>query len=172
MGDRRVVVVGILAMAAIVAWLLLRSGDKSAPTEPKRTGSGALTTGPKASSPEAPSLPSQPSGPALPELPPAPTADDTFSEESRDAGWATKTEAELQKRWKNVRGGKLQTVECHTSYCKLVISGPEQDLAMTISDLEGPRGLHGFAENVLLTAPSTNADNTITLRVYARFDRK
>src|SRR5215210_1183277 len=172
MGSRALTTVGILAIAGVVVWLVYRDGSKPAPNAPPRTGSSALTTGPKAAAPEAPSLPSQPSGPALPELPPAPTADDTFSEEPRDTAWASKTEAELQKRWKTIRGGKLETTECHTSYCKVVVTGPEQDLAMAIADLEGPRGLHGFAENVLLTAPSKNADNTITLRVYARFDRK
>ena len=172
----RLIVVGILAIAAVVAWLLFRSGDKPTPNAPPRTGSSALTQSGAKSVPESPSLPSAgsdlvPSGPTLPPQPPAPTAEDTFSGEDRDEVWAAKTEPELRKRWKSIRGGKLESVECRQTRCKLVVTGPEQDLAQAVADLEGPRGLHGYAENVLLTAPSQNADGTIVLRIFAKFDR-
>jgi hypothetical protein len=168
-------VVGILAIVAVVAWLLLRKSDNATSNEPPRTGSGALTQGGARSAPEAPALPggssSPASGPALPPQPPTPTAEDTFSEEDRDDAWAARTEPELKKRWKAIRGGKLDSVECKKTQCKLVVTGPEQDLAMAVADLEGPRGLHGYAENVLLTAPQQNPDGTIVLRIYAKFDR-
>ena len=172
----RAIVVGILAIAAVVAWLLMRDGDQPAPNAPPSTGSGALTKSGAKSAPESPSLPAgsalaPPSGPALPAQPPAPTAEDTFSGEERDDAWAAKTEPELKKRWKHIRGGKLESVECKQTQCKLVVTGPEQDLAMAVSDLEGPRGFHGFADNVLLTAPTQNADGTIVLRIYAKFAR-
>lgn len=170
-------VVGLLAIAAVVAWLVLRDDGESTSNAPPRTGSGALTKSGAKSAPESPALPGgsgsglAPSGPELPAQPPVPTAEDTFADEDRDEAWAAKTEPELKKRWKNIRGGKLESVECRKTQCKLVVTGPEQDLAMAVADLEGPRGLHGFAENVLLTAPTQNADGTIVLRVFARFDR-
>jgi hypothetical protein len=170
MRARAPIVVGILAIVALVAWLVLREGDKSEPAAPPRTGSSALTQTGAKTAPEAPSLPAE-TGPALPALPPAPTAEDTFSEEERDTAWASQTEPELKKRWKAIRGGKLESVECKKTQCKLVVTGPQQDLAMAIADLEGPRGLHGYAENVLLTAPTQNADGTIVLRIYAKFER-
>jgi hypothetical protein len=174
MRARAPIVVGILAIVALVAWLVLREGDKSAPAAPSRTvpgsGSSALTQAGAKSAPESPSLPRE-TGPALPAMPPTPTAEDTFSEEERDAAWASQTEPELKKRWKNIRGGKLESVECKKTQCKVVVTGPQQDLAMAIADLEGPRGLHGYAENVLLTAPTQNADGTIVLRIYAKFER-
>jgi hypothetical protein len=98
-------------------------------------------------------------------------AEDTFSEEERDAAWASQTEPELRKRWKAIRGGKLQSVECKKTQCKLVVTGPQQDLAMAIADLEGPRGLHGYAENVLLSNPTVAADGTVMLRIYVKFER-
>jgi hypothetical protein len=170
MGDRAPFVVGILAIVAVVAWLLLR-GD-SAQKAPNPTPSpGARGSGAALNAAERPSLGSDTSTrPELPPLPAGPTTEDTFSEEDRDTAWATKTEAEITKRWKQVRGGKLESTECRQTQCRLVVAGTEQDVASAIADLEGPRGLHGFAESVLLTSP-TNVDGTITLRIYAKFDR-
>jgi len=171
MGDRTPFVVGILAIVAVVAWLLLRGESAQTPNPTPKAGSTQLTGSAAKSAPEGPSLLANPTG--TPALPPSqgPTAEDTFSEETRDDSWAVKTEAEITKRWKQIRGGKLETTECRQTQCKLVVSGPEQDVATSVADLEGPRGLHGFAENVLLTAPTKAADGTITLRVYAKFDR-
>jgi hypothetical protein len=167
MGDRTPFVVGILAIVAVVAWLVLR-GDSAQPTAapatpPVARGSAAINA------PERPTLGSETTRPELPAAA-GPTAEDTFSEEDRDVVWAPKTEAEIAKRWKQVRGAKLDTSECRRTQCRLVIAGTEQEVATSIADLEGPRGLHGFAENVLLTSPAKNGD-TITLRIYAKFDR-
>ena len=166
MGDRTPFVVGILAIVAVVAWLVLR-GDSAQPTPapatpPVARGSAAINA------PERPTLGSDTARPELPAI--GPTAEDTFSEEDRDAAWAPKTETEIAKRWKQVRGAKLESSECRRTQCRLVIVGTEQEVAASIADLEGPRGLHGFAENVLLTSPAKTGD-TITLRIYAKFDR-
>ncbi|MBA3502146.1 MAG: hypothetical protein M4D80_35115 [Myxococcota bacterium] len=172
MGDRAPFVVGILAIVAVVAWLVLRGdGAQEAPKPPPAPvarGSAAAIN-----APAGPSLGSETT--PRPELPPAPengpTAEDTFSGEDRDTAWATKTEAEITKRWKQVRGGKLESSECRQTQCRLIVAGTETDVATAIADLEGPRGLHGFAENVLLTNPARNADGTVTLSIYAKFDR-
>jgi hypothetical protein len=175
MGDRAPFVVGILAIVAVVAWLVLR-GDSAPPANPTPATSNSDPAGSggraKIAAPKAPSLAGA-STTQPPELPPpsSPTADDTFSEEIRDDVWAPKTEAEISKRWKQVRGGKLESTECRQTQCRLVVTGSETDVATAIADLEGPRGLHGFAQNVLLTSPSKNADGTIMLRVFAKFDR-
>ena len=169
---RAPIVVGILAIAVVVAWLLLRGDDtpKAKPTSP--TGSADLTRADpraKVSAPEGPSLPS--GSAAKPELSAAPTADDVFSEETRDDTWAAKTEADIAERWKKIRGGKLESTECRASQCRLVVTGAEPDVAQAIADLEGPRGMHGFANNVHLTSPEKRADGSIALRVFVRFDR-
>lgn len=122
--------------------------------------------------PEGPALAgSATKSPELPAAPVAPSADDVFLEEDRDDAWAAKTEAEIAKRWKAIRGAKLASSECKRTQCRLVVSGAEPEVATAIADLEGPRGMHGFAENVLLTNPAKNADGTIALRIYVRFER-
>lgn len=167
MGDRTPFVVGLLAIAAVVAWLVLRESDtpESKPASP--AGSAALTARP---TPE-PSLP-KPTGPTpAPELvPQAPTAEDVFSEEPRDDAWAVKTEAELAKRWKQIRGGTVESIECRRTRCRVLLVGPQNDIAAALADLEGPRGLHGYAQNVHLTAPQQRADD-IALRIFVRFER-
>jgi hypothetical protein len=169
MGDRAPFVVGILAIVAVVAWLVLRGDNAHAPAKSPAPianhGSAAIKA------PEGPSLGSDTPRPELPTTPATPTADEAFLEEEVDAGWAKQTEAEIAKRWKQVRGAKLEATECRKTQCRLLVTGEETDVATAIADLEGPRGLHGFAENVLLTSPYKNSDGTVGLRIYAKFDR-
>lgn len=175
MGDRTPFVVGILAIVAVVAWLVLRDdtarSQKSAPAAGSAAPRG--TSGAQVAAPAGPTLGGTSTSANAPALPPpsAPTAEDVFAEESRDDAWAPKTELEIAKRWQAVRGGTLESTECRQTQCRLVVTGSEQDVAAAIADLEGSRGLHGFAEQVLLTSPSKNADGSIALRIYARFDR-
>jgi hypothetical protein len=96
---------------------------------------------------------------------------DEFSRETRDATWAPATEAELKARWKKIRGGTLESVECRQSQCKVAVSGSTDEVSTTIAELEGSHGLHGYAQNVLLSGPETKADGSITLRIVIRFER-
>jgi type IV secretory pathway VirB10-like protein len=160
--DRTPFVVGLLAIVAVVAWLILR-GDTAQPSNPSPTPSAAPTP-PKQPAPAPPSLP------APPTPTPTPSAEDTFVAQPRDDAWAKQTEAELAKRWKQIRGGTLESTECRKVECRLVVTGTQDAVAQAVADLEGPRGLHGFAENVLLSNP-TVAGDTVTLRIYARFAR-
>lgn len=173
MGSRAPFVVGILAIAAVVAWLVLR-GEDAQPTNPTPgpAGSADLTNPGKVATPQ-PSLPTEPGKPPelQPGLPPVPTADETFQEESRDDTWAKKTEGELAERWKKIRAGKLESTECRQTQCRMTIVGSEQDVGTAVADLEGPRGLHGYAKGVLLTGPQRNADGSISLRVFVNFER-
>ena len=170
---RAPIVVGIVAIAGVVAWLVLRGDDAPVTKSTSPAGSADLTRADpraKVSAPEGPSLPASGSA-TKPDLPPAPTADDVFSREPRDDAWAAKTEADITERWKKIRGGKLENVECHQSQCRVLVTGAETDVAQAIADLEGPRGMHGFAKGVHLTSPEKRADGSITLRVFVRFDR-
>jgi hypothetical protein len=169
-------VVGLLATAAVVAWLLMR--DTDAPAERPTPGS-AKTTGPaKISAPDNPALPPRPSpslspsASAQPSTPATgPTAEDDFQTETRDDDWAKETEAELAKRFKRLRAGKIESTECRQSQCRVVIGGSTDDVATAVADLEGPRGLHGYAKDVRLTSPTTNDDGSVALRVFVRFAR-
>ncbi len=115
--------------------------------------------------PERPSLPTP-----KPSLPGKSSAA-VFDSETRDTAWASDTESGIKQRFEKVRGAKLEATECRQTQCKLTIVGGEGDLAQAIADLEGPRGLHGYAKNILLSAPAKKADGTLELRAYAIFDR-
>lgn len=154
MGDRTPFVVGILAIVSIVAWLLLR-GDTAQPREIV----APVTRVPVAQPP-----------PPRPALPAVVAPEDPFASESRDDAWARATERELARRWKQIRGGVIERSECRTSRCELVITGTRDALAQTVIDLGGPRGLHGYAANTLVSSPTAVGD-TVTLRVVVSFAR-
>jgi hypothetical protein len=111
--------------------------------------------------------------PKAPELPAVPqrSADETFASETRDAEWAAVTERKLAQRFTQVRGAKLARAECKQTQCRLELAGSTDDLSRAIADLEGTRGLHGLAKNVLLTKPEPQPDGTMTMNVFALFDR-
>jgi hypothetical protein len=161
MNDRTPFVVGLLAIVAVVAWLLLR-GDTAQPPNP-----APQPVAPRVKQPE----PARPSLPPPPPPPQAPATETTFLEQPRDDAWAKQTEAELAKRWKQIRGGTLEGTECRKAECRLIVTGTQDAVAQAVADLEGPRGLHGYAENVLLSNPTVADDGTVTLRIYARFER-
>lgn len=174
MSGRWPFIVGITTIVAVVA-----CRDKTAAPKPRSSeGSGNLTpTGRAAiSAPPGPALGSGRPRPALPPAPaesaaPAPTASRVFEAETRDARWAPTAEAEIARRFKKLRGGALESTECRHSQCRITVAGTEAEVAQTITELEGSRGLHGFAASVMLTAPERKPDGTIVLRAFARFDR-
>ncbi|HEY4240881.1 MAG TPA: hypothetical protein VGM88_13755 [Kofleriaceae bacterium] len=100
-----------------------------------------------------------------------PSPDQAFEAEQRDGDWAPGTEAEIHKRFQLIRGSKLTSVECRDTECRLILDGSQADLQRTIADLEGAHGLHGYAHDLLLTMPKTNADGSVTLHAFARFNR-
>lgn len=108
---------------------------------------------------------------ARPALPPTQSPEATFLAQSRDPDWAPSTEGEIRKRFQKIRGAKLSETECRHSQCRIVVAGGEAEVSRTIADLEGDRGLHGFAQNLLLTAPERKPDGSLVLRVFALFDR-
>ncbi len=146
--------------------------------EPAAQGSAAPTPpatrpGPAIAAPQPPSLGADAGVAAGPQpaLPPAQTPEAAFTSQTRDAEWAPATETEIKRRFKQVRGAKLEQTECREDRCRLVVAGSEADVGQTIADLESDRGLHGFATNVLLTAPERKPDGSIVLRAFAIFER-
>ncbi len=175
MAARVPVVLGILTIVGVVAWFALRDGSTPAPTTASRSANlaprGAIAA------PEGPAVPAE-----LPAdgaahlgavLPPATTdaTEDGFAAEPPDKRWAATTELEIARRWKKVRGARLAETECRHTQCRITIVGNEAELGTTIADLEGPRGMKGYAQNVLLTAPTKRPDGSIELRAYLKFER-
>ncbi len=150
----------------LVAILMACKGDKAPPAQTASGSGAAEAPAPaKVGVPDRPSLP--PPRPTLPSK----TAEASFDGESRDAAWASETEGTIARKFEKVRGAKLEKAECKQTQCKLTIVGSEGDVAQAIADLESARGLHGFAKNVLLTAPEKQSDGTLQLRAFAVFER-
>lgn len=180
------VVVGIAAISGGIAWFAHRDGGPSepAPLSHGEPGPAAIRApagpelGASANTWAAQPQPAQATDTPRPELPtfapegvgPPPAAATEFAAQSRDPQWASATEAEITKRVRALRGAKLEATECRHDQCVLTVAGSEAEVGKTIAELEGPHGLHGFARNVLLTAPETR-DGKMVLRAYALFDR-
>ncbi|MDQ3364615.1 MAG: hypothetical protein M3680_04225 [Myxococcota bacterium] len=179
MADRVPIVVGGLAIVGIVTWIALR-GDATPPAPPPRPAPAAPATvvpTPNGSTPDAaawtgatpPAPAADPAAdPATPATPPAQLA---FEAEVRDDGWATTTEREIQARFAKLRRDTLRATECKTGQCRVLLVGTQDAVGDTIADLEGPRGMHGFAKTVLLTAPTQQPDGTVELRAFLSFER-
>lgn len=93
-----------------------------------------------------------------------------FESEDRDPSWAPETEADIKARFKYLRGGRLDAVECRQDQCLLTMSGTEEEMTRTIAELETPAGLRDYAERILLGGPEV-ANGKMTLKVTAFFDR-
>lgn len=161
----------------IVAALLIAScrepkeSPAPAPAAPESSGSARAIE-----APAAPKLPEADAAVAVPALPAldAPAIGDAvadFDRQTRDPAWAPKTEKAIRERFAKVRGGKLQATECRESACRLEIAGSEGDIGQAIADLESPRGMHGFAKTIILSAPERKPDGTVVLRATATFER-
>lgn len=177
---RAPIVVGILAVAGGLTWFALRDqgsdgltagGSGSAP----HSGSGKAAI----SAPQGPSLGSgetanafDPPPPVLPDAGPidAPSHRDVFAAQARDAPWATRTERELEDRFRKLKLTAVKGVECHADQCELTITGPAEAVETTIARLESPNGLSTLAKSMVLGGPERTGDQ-LTLRVYALFDR-
>lgn len=177
---RAPIVVGILAISGGIAWFAMRDsktavdpapGSESFPSTGTRSGKAAIFA------PEGPSLGGsgnafEPPRPVLPDAVAidAPSHRDLFVTQTRDPGWANRTEGELKDRLRKLTLTTVQGVECRTDQCELTIAGPVDAVDATIAKLEGPHGLPSFAKSMLLGGPERTGD-TLTLRVYAMFDR-
>lgn len=135
----------------------------------------AIAAGCGQKSPEPPSSESEKPSPIATRQPALDAAAHTnlaFEDQTRDAEWATATEREIKRRYDKIRGAKLVDTECRHDRCRMDLVGSTGDVGRAIEDLEGPRGFHGFAATISLTAPTRNSDGTVALRVFAAFDRR
>ena len=62
-------------------------------------------------------------------------------------------------------------VECHTSQCRLTLTGTQQELAAAMDQLQSEQSLRGIARNVILSAPTRQPDGKLSVRAYALFER-
>ncbi len=180
MAARWPILVGAVAISGGIAWFALRDGGTSSRTDgkiaPEASGSPAGTT---------PTLPGSGAtgrtgkidivpvqrpqatqGSA--ELPAPNTA---FEAQDRDAAWASNTEGDIRARVRQLRGGKLDAVECRQDQCLLTMSGSEEEISRSISELETQAGLRDYADHILLTGPEPR-DGKLSIKVYASFDRR
>ncbi|MDB4962086.1 MAG: hypothetical protein JWP01_2085 [Myxococcales bacterium] len=186
---RAPVVVGIVVIAGGIAWFALRDRNPGAGsgTRGDSQGSAALTTGSGKAAISAPAGPRLGSGSeafteGLP-LPDggtatvdaltidAPSHRDVFVTQTRDPGWATRTESEIKKRFRALSlGVTLDALECRANQCELTISGASDDIATAFDRLESKQGLGEFADKLLLSGPEQR-DGTMIVRAYAMFER-
>jgi hypothetical protein len=190
MAARAGLVVGAVAITAGIAWFALR-GREDHTTEPIKSdpGSATVTAATGAGSdngssfirttrdgkaaifaPAGPALEGSGSaeGSATPVVVAGP--DSTFESETRDAVWAAKTEDEIRRRFRSLRGGSLDTTECRQDQCLLTLSGTEEQMTQTLGELETKRGLVGFAHHIVLTGP-VQKDGKLVIKAYAIFAR-
>ncbi|MGE0867496.1 MAG: hypothetical protein AB7P03_02960 [Kofleriaceae bacterium] len=185
-------VVGIVVVAAGIAWVAIGRESEPANNQSSQPGSGVAATPGRAaiSAPAGPSLasgsvaephddssstgttprpelPRDPSGsPAAPQM----TSTQPFEQQTRDSRWADKTEREIRNRFAKVRGARLQAAECRHDQCLITIAGTQAEVTTSIADIEEPTGLKGFARSIVLSAPEQDGDRMV-LRFYAVFDR-
>ncbi len=174
MAARWPILVGAVAISGGIAWFGCGSNDKPA-GKIAPEGSGALTPAPAAGSSAQRSgkidvAPLQhPQHTATPaEAAPANAA---FEAQSRDAEWASDTEADIKAKLKFLKGGTLDHVECRQDQCLLSMSGSDADVMTSISEIESQGGLRDFADHILLTGPEQR-DGKMTIKIYASFDRR
>ena len=182
---RAPIVVGIVVIAGGIAWFAMRDSKSASGPAP---GSAGLTTsgigsgsGKAAiSAPEGPSLggsanafdPTYTNPPALPDAMAidAPSHRDVFAAQAREGEWASETTGQLKALVGKLKLTAVEGVECRTDQCELTLAGLAGDVAAAVAKLEGPKGLPTLAKSMLLGGPE-RAGDTLTLRVYAMFDR-
>lgn len=190
MAARAGLVVGAVAITAGIAWFALRSREDRT-TEPVRRDPGSATANAPAGSDSGSSFIRTtrdgkaaifaPAGPALEGSGSGSTegsaatavvasSDSAFDSETRDPVWAARTEDEIRRRFRSLRGGSLDATECRQDQCLLTLSGTEEQMAQTIAELETKRGLVGFAHHVVLTGPEQK-DGKLVIKAYAKFER-
>ena len=190
MAARAGLVVGAVAITAGIAWFALR-GREDSTTEPGKIapGSAEVTVTPPAGSdggsafirktrdgkaaifaPAGPSLEGSGGGEGSEGPRVVVTPDSAFDAETRDAAWAAKTEDEIKRRFRSLKGGSLDATECRQDQCLLTLSGTEEQVTQTLAELETKRGLVGFAHHIVLTAPEQR-DGKLVLKAYAIFAR-
>jgi hypothetical protein len=101
-----------------------------------------------------------------------PTPAQLYASEARDLDWGPRTEKEIEQRLAHLKGGSLESTECHVTQCQIAIASADTDtLRVAIGELEAQHGLAGLATSMLLSAPEKRADGSLVLRAYVSFER-
>lgn len=176
------IVVGVLAIAAGIAWFALRDRGSTDESSANRApeGSVPLTAGAPSARPGAAagrdgkidlSPKSRPEALGGAPAMPLPAPNTAFEAEARDPAWAPETETEIKRRFAvGVREGRLESTECRQQQCLLTMSGSEAEMSRALSDLETEGALRGYADHIVLDGP-VQQDGKMIVRAYAVFDR-
>ena len=153
-------------------WLILvgisvasscKGHDTPAPARGSAAAPSRVAASPVAAGSDRPALPTEP-------LPPAdaagPTLDQKFDEETVDGPTQQRLERELGKHLEHVPN--VKGFECRQTQCRIVLVGKQADVGKSIDALESAHELHTFARNIILTAPTVNADSTVELHAFAQ----
>src|SRR6266850_7952927 len=111
MSARALGIIAVIVIGGGLVWFALRDrGEASSSSEAKSVGSASLTPtfGARTTQP----TPKSPTLPELADRPSLPTPEASFASEARDDTWASQTESEIRRRFKSVRGAKLDQTEC------------------------------------------------------------
>ncbi len=160
----RIVAAVAIVTIAVAAWLALRSSSNDGARSSDLTRVDAATS--QASHAAAPMLER-----ATPTTADKASPAEIYASERRDDSWAAATEAEIGRRFQAIRGAKLDATDCRATRCALTLSGTQAQISKTIADLESNRGLHGYAETIVLTTPEKRPDGTVVLVAIATFRR-
>jgi hypothetical protein len=104
----------------------------------------------------------------------------TFEDEVRDPAWADEQEREMGLRMRKLveavskDGAKVDVdgIECRRSLCRVGLHARDvPSLSKVYGALEGPEGLYGWADNVLLESVEAESDGQVKTRVTAVFNR-
>jgi hypothetical protein len=178
------IVVGVLAIAAGIAWFAMHRGGSTDGDTVKLApeGSASLTSSPPATTAAGsatgrdgkidltPKTRPERFGSANEQ--PLPAAGTAFEAEVRDRDWAPATEKEIKRRFSvGVREGKLESAECRQDQCLLTMSGTEEEMTKVLADLETEGGLRGYADHIILDGP-VQQNGKLIVRAYAVFDRR
>jgi hypothetical protein len=184
------IVVGVLVIAAGIAWFAMhRGGSADGDTTSSKASQARPTSAPEGSA----NLTSSARGSgsatgrdgkvdlspksrpehfgAANEQPP-PVSGTAFEAQSRDADWAPAAEREIKRRFAvGIREGKLDSTECRQDQCLLTMSGTEDEMSKALADLETEGGLRGYADHIVLDGP-VQQNGKMIVRAYAVFDRR
>jgi len=90
-----------------------------------------------------------------------------FEAEPVDRPWADATVREIKQVVPDAT-----KVTCRRDQCELTIHATsDPELSSKLSALQEAQSLGGIAQAIIPTPPDTDPDGTITMRIYARFDR-
>jgi hypothetical protein len=170
MSARTLGAVAVVITAGVVAWIAL-SGRESPPADES----------PRAGAPPGQSADRAGAGAGLaperpqPRLPPGDSFAERFGAEVREPGWATTTEADLERRLGPALGERVEAsaIECRQRLCRVTVESDDaaalHDAVEALQDERG--GLHGWASQLVLAShrPAASPGDRAAVTLYLMF---